>query len=100
MKTLKYAWQRLTRGYDDRIYWDFEYYIFDIVREPLFKFLVQRIHDKDFRKYNPDKAKIDDEMFILLNEAIEKGGLNQFEYPNPMSEFWEYFGRTIGNYWD
>jgi len=100
MKTLKYAWQRLTRGYDDRIYGDFEYYLWDIVREPLREFLIQRASDSEYIKWNPQKAKIDEEMFILLELAIAKSGLDQFETPNSMSKFWEYFGKTIGNYWN
>lgn len=100
MKQIKWAWQRMTRGYDDRIMWGFDDYLWGIVKPSLHKFLIDRKFDKGFIEHNPEKAKTDDEMLDLLNKAIASGYSDQFDYPNSQSKFWEYFGKHIANFWN
>ena len=90
----------MVRGYDDRIMWGFDDYLFNIIRPSLHKFLITRQSDKNFRLWNPEKAKTDDEMLDLLNKFIADQYSTQFEYPNAQSNFWEYFGKHISNFWD
>lgn len=80
---IKWAYQRAIIGYDDRIYWSFEDYFGDFI-PTIKKFCEEQLEKKDFIELNPDRSKV----FITTLALTDS------------SEFWEYFGKNMGYFWD
>lgn len=99
LRKIKWAYQRVTRGYDDTIYWGFNGYFCQFI-PAIELFCKNYLSDKEHSKLNPGRVKIYKHMISLI-ESFRKHNYNdQFEYPNSESRMWEYFGKNIGAFWD
>ena len=96
---IKWAYQRVKRGYDDRIFWEFDSYFHQFI-EPIEKFSQQQLLDKNFLKYNPEKVEIFEKMLDLINDYRTMETADEYKHPNQTSKLWSYFGEHIGYYWD
>lgn len=95
-KSIKYAWQRVVRGYDQRIMWGFSDYFNQCL--PALKIFCQKEIESD--KYNPERMEVYKETLKRI-EAFEKmSDVNYYKHPNEESELWKYVGEHIGWYWD
>lgn len=105
LKTIHYAYQRISRGYDDRIFWAIDDYFEQFV-PAIQKFLVKQLqvvedtdniyqhtldlllHWKALEAKYAEQTDVTDNSIELLKE------IHQAKY-----EFWSYFGNHIGHYW-
>lgn len=93
MNQIKWAYQRVVRGYDDRIFWSFSEY-FEQFIPPLKRFCEQWLKE-EYTHLNPIKHKVILETLrlIYLYETTESTWDERFE------ELMEYVGKNIGYYW-
>ena len=95
---IKWAYQRVTRGYDDRITWGFDSYMENMML-PLKEFCLKELEDGQMVVMNPQRAKVYKKTVSLIedwqNQTPEESVFNtKFE---PLSAF---VGKNIGWYWD
>jgi hypothetical protein len=71
IKEIKWAYQRVVRGYDERCFWGFDSYFIRIL-PALKEFCEKKLDDKNFVKYNPEKAEVFKTMTGWINEQLIK----------------------------
>ena len=98
--SLKYAYQRLTRGYDETIYWGFDEYL-EMILPPLRSFCLKRLDDggvilsyKRREIYRPTVLLID-----KFNETYDDFN-SLTEIYEAEDEMCSYIGIHLGWYWD
>lgn len=99
LRKIKLAYQRVTRGYDDTIYWGFDGYFSQFI-PAIELFCKNYLSDKEHCKLNPYRTKIYKKMLALIEDWKKHDYDDQFEHPNSESRLWEYFGKNIGAFWD
>lgn len=94
-REIKYAYQRVVRGYDSRIYWEFDSYFYQFL--PAIKKFCE-----DELKETIDKRRIEifTETLRLLKELEEMPIDDFYKNDNQITRFWTYFGKNITIYWD
>ena len=97
LKEIQWAYQRVTRGYDDRIFWEFDSYFFQFI--PAIKeFCIGELENEYI------KDKVHGKVFIETLKLIED--YNKMDYKdfnkkeNAQTKLWKYFGEHIGYYWN
>lgn len=98
LKSIKWAYQRVKYGYDDRIYWGFEDHL-QIIIMPLKKFCEEQLKLDHIQKFNPDRVEVYMETLRRI-EALEELSSEAIEWSKKSAELWGYFGANIGFYWD
>lgn len=96
-KSIKYAWQRAVRGYDERIMWGFSDY-FNQCIPALKEFCEKEIPENE--EYNPDRVAIYKKTLELITAFEKMPSENYWKHPNEESELWKFVGEHIGWYWD
>ncbi len=93
-REIKYAYQRVVRGYDERLMWGFDSYLEQII--PAIKEFCKRetIDDKRITIYSKMQELIKDW------EDKNNGFDDWYKYPNSSSKMWKHFGQYIGYFWD
>ena len=99
LREIKYAYQRVVRGYDERIFWEFDSYFSQFI-SPLKKFCEKELSDVEHMNYNSKRKKIYSKMIELIKEFNESDYKDFYKYPNTESKLWEYFGKHIGYFWN
>lgn len=97
-KSVKYAWQRVVRGYDERIMWGFSDY-FNQVIPALKEFCEKEIAD-DKEGYNENRVAIYKETLNRIDAFEKMSATEYYGHPNQESELWKYVGEHICWYWD
>ena len=97
-RTIKYGFQRMFRGYDDRIFWGFSGYFYDFT-PAIRKFCNDNLGEEEFMKLNPEKKEVLETTIKLLNELDESVN-DILKEGKAESKFWSYFGENIGYFWD
>ena len=95
---IKWAYQRVVKGYDDRIYWGFDSVVYTI-REPLKKFCEDWFLDREVARLNPGKTKVISRTLYLI-EKWENETNEESIYGTNMKKLAKHFGGNIGYYWD
>lgn len=97
LNEIKWAWQRVVRGYDDRVMWGLDEYFLQIL-EPLREFCMEW-SSRDYAELNPDKLKIFAETVILIDEfrKVEDTFTPRLD---AQSKLFEHVGKHVGYYWD
>jgi len=98
-REIKWAWQRVFRGYDDRIFWEFDSYFHQFI-PAIEKFCVDTLLDKNFVKFNPEKIEIFTEVLSKINDYRAMDTTDEYKHPNQTSKLWSYFGEHISYFWD
>lgn len=99
MRTIKWAWQRLTRGYDDRVKWGFDEYFLQVM-PALKEFCQEEIEIPCTKLLNPGRYAIFTETLEYI-DAYEKMRLEDwYKGQNAVARLLEFVGRNIGYYWD
>lgn len=96
-KTLKYAYQRVIRGYDERIKWEFSNHFIQII-PPLKEFCKEQI--PKIEEYNHNRVTIYKKTLELINAFEKMPTENYYKHPNEESELWKFVGEHLGWYWD
>ena len=94
-KSIKYAYQRVVSGYDERIKWEFSSYLNQII--PVLKEFCQE-HISEKEEYNSERIAIYKKTIELIN-AFEKVSYESY-YNKEESELWKFVGEHISWYWD
>jgi hypothetical protein len=98
LNEIKWAYQRVVRGYDDRIMWQFDGYFAQII-PALQEFCINQLQDLERIKLNEERSKVFSKTLDLIEEyqnpthSIE----NQDEAFKKLAAF---FGKNISWYWD
>lgn len=96
-REIKWAYQRVVRGYDDRIYWEMDSYLFQLV-EPIKKFCEKELNE-EYLKLNPKRKEVYETTLKLAKEVEEMYYEDWYESDNSVTRFWAYFGGNITIYW-
>ena len=101
MKKIKWAWQRVVRGYDDRVMWGFEEY-FEIFIPAIELHCNNWLKDKEIARLNSNKTIIIIHMLKLIKDFKDNdyGFDDYYKENNSCSRLWEYFGKNIGYFWN
>ncbi|MFA6315541.1 MAG: hypothetical protein WC648_04205 [Candidatus Paceibacterota bacterium] len=99
LNEIKYAYQRVVRGYDERIGWSFDSY-FDQFIPPLKKFCQKQLSKEYIKEYNKDKVRIFKKTLDLIAKYETRNDLDWYKHPNIYSRLWKYVGEHISYYWD
>lgn len=97
LRRIKWAYQRLTRGFDDRIKWSFQEYLEDII-QPLKEFCEEEL--KELNPENSKRTEIYTETLRLIADIDKMTTHDYYKEVNAYSAFWEYFGKNIAWYWN
>ena len=99
-REVKWAWQRVVRGYDDRVFWGFDGYFMKII-PALEEFCTSyfAIDDGERAKMNPERAAIFSETIYLI-QAYRQVEDTWSEGDEALSHLFGYVGKNIGYYWD
>ena len=92
IREIKWAWQRVRKGYSDDIKWDFNSY-FEQFIEPLQEFCCEQLAEKELMELNPEIKKI----YSRTMDLIRKYDIWDTQ---SQTNLWEYFGKNITAYWN
>lgn len=95
LKTIKYAYQRVVRGYDDRIYWELDGY-FDKFVDPIKKFCEEALKETADEK----RIEIFSTTIRLIEEYKKMDYVDNYKSNNQTEALWSYVGKNIRWYWD
>ncbi len=93
-REIKYAYQRVRYGFDERLYWEFESYFAQFI-PPLKQFCED--------EYDPENNLKRSEIYKTTLELIdiwEKQTYEEIWDGKKTTELWEYFGKNITYYWN
>lgn len=97
MRTIKFAWQRVAKGYDDRIYWEWDSYFSQFI-PPLKRFCNEELADLKLMELNPKRREV---FLETIKRIIAWEKRDRYNYEDKETvALWEYFGRNIGFYWN
>lgn len=100
MNQIKYFLQRIFRGYDDRINWSFESYLYPVVVPALKGFCSHQLENVEHMKQNPERKEVYEKTIQLINDMERMDFTDAMKIDNQSDKFWSYFGSHIGYYWD
>ena len=95
IKEIKYAYQRVVRGYDDRIYWGFDEYFSQFI-PAIKKFCENELKYYD-KHLNENRFKVYKETLKLIRK-VENSSCKNID--KNIQSFWRYFGENIGYFWN
>lgn len=67
LNNVKWAYQRVVRGYDDRIHWGFDTYFIQII-PALEEFCINETEDEEINKLNQKRTKVFKKTLKLIEE--------------------------------
>lgn len=98
IKQIKWAWQRVVRGYDDRVYWSFEDYFLQVI--PAIKnFCVGQLADDKHMDLNPKRKEVYQQTLMLIYAWEEESDEDMWQGKN-QSKMLEYIVKHTNYYWD
>ena len=100
LNEIKYAYQRVVRGYDETLMWDLDTYFEQIV-PPLKAWCEERVADKEFCRLNPKHAAVFTETLRLIAEYEKMTPEQEMDIAqSPAEKLFEFVGRNLRGYWD
>ena len=98
LRCILYAYQRVVRGYDDRIHWGFDGYFLAII-VPLKEFCENYLKDEERCSWNEKRVEIFKKTLVLIAnyEKLEDDWRHSGE---AAEKLFGYVGKHIGWYWD
>lgn len=98
LKCIKYAYQRVVRGYDDRITWGFDGYFLAII-VPLKEFCENYLKDNERCAWNEKRVEIFKKTLVLIKNYEDKKD-DWMNSGKAAEKLFGYVGKYIGWYWD
>ena len=95
IKEIKYAYQRVVRGYDDRIYWGMGEYFSQFI--PAIKEFCENELEYYDKHLNENRFKVYKETLKLIRK-VDKSSCKNID--KNIQSFWRYFGENIGYFWN
>lgn len=99
LNEIKWAYQRVRRGYDDTIYWGLEDYLRQII-PAIEEFCLRNLKEKELMKLNPKRKEIFGKTIKLIKDFRRMPYKDNFKRPNQISKLWSYVGENIMWFWD
>lgn len=99
LREIKWAYQRVIRGFDDTIYWELDSYM-DKFIDPIETFCNNELKT-DYADINPKRTEIFKETLkrIKAYKDMDYSNSSSLQDPNERTLLWEYIGKNINNYW-
>lgn len=95
---IKWAYQRVVRGYDDRIFWGFDDYLEQII--PAIKlFCEEELKTKEI-KLNKKREQIFKKTLELIGDYESMSIQEYYSGNGADAKLWKYFGDNIGYFWN
>jgi hypothetical protein len=95
---IKWAYQRVVRGYDDRIFWGFDGYLCDFLK-PLKEFCTHYL-TLEQASLNPQRVTVYKHTLKLIKKwEVQGGDVCDFNDKSLLA-MWSYIGKHINWYWD
>jgi len=99
LRELKWAYQRVFKGYDDRVFWDLDVYFLRII--PALKiWCKEELKGTATIELNPSRHEVFTETIRLIEDWEKMSVTEQFNNVNQESRLLEYIGKNIGYFWD
>lgn len=98
-REIKYAYQRVIRGYDERVFWGFDTYFLAVV-PALKEFCEIELSGTATKKLNPKRHEIFKHTLKLISDYNIMKDDDWFNVDNSTSKLLEYVGKHIGYFWD
>ena len=99
IKEIKWAYQRIVRGYDDTIMWGLEEY-FNQAIPAIEKFCLENLENKEYMELNPERKKIFSKTIELIKDFRDMKIEDDYSHQNQVSRLWSHIGENIGYFWD
>lgn len=96
---IKYAYQRVVRGYDDRVFWGFDSYFLQVV-PALKEFCEQELKGTATLELNPERYKIFTHTLELIKEYENMTDEDWWKVDNQINRLLGFVGNNIGYFWD
>lgn len=99
-REIKWAYQRVVRGYDDRVYWGFDCYFLRVM--PALKSFCEdylKLENGERAKLNPERANIFRKTITLIDEW-ERATYEEVWDCKKQNSLLAYVGKNSGYYWD
>lgn len=97
---IKWAYQRVIRGYDDRVCWNLDVYFLNVI--PAVKqFCIEELKNTATKDLNPKRYEIYTETLRRI-DIWEKSENDKTYHHNDIeaANLLEYIGENIGYFWD
>ena len=98
-REIKYAYERVVKGWDSRIMWEFDTYFSQFI-PPLKEFCQNQLKDKELMKINPKRKEVFTETLKRIKAYEKMDCVSGYAKVNEETLLWEYFGANIGTYWN
>ena len=95
IREIKWAYQRVVRGYDERIYWAMDEYFSQFI--PAIKEFCENELEYCDKNLNKNRFKVYKETLKLIKK-VDKSTCKNID--KNIQSFWRYFGENIGYFWN
>ena len=101
IREIKYAYQRVIRGYDERIKWEFDSYFSQFI-PPLKEFCEEELKKMGNLNFvgSEKRKEIYKTTLDLIYAFDNMPGEDQWQDGNATDKMWEYIGRHLKWYWN
>jgi hypothetical protein len=96
---IKHAWQRVRRGYDDRVCWGFDSYFITII-PALKKFCKDELNGSATEELNPERYRIFTRTLELIEDYEKRDQETWIEGKTEIPALFSYVGENLLYYWD
>ena len=93
LQQIKWAYQRVMRNYDDRVFWGFDSEFVTYLK-PIRQFCNQELKE-DYMQMEENKNRKE-----ILLKTLDLLGSLELDKKNSAPKFWEHFGKNIEFFWD
>jgi len=93
LQQIKWAYQRVMRNYDDRVFWGFDSEFLTYLK-PIRQFCNQELKE-DYMQMEENKNRKE-----ILLKTLDLLGSLELDKKNSTPKFWEHFGKNIEFFWD
>ena len=93
LQKIKWAYQRVMRNYDDRVFWGFDSEFLTYLK-PIRQFCNQELKE-DYMQMEENKNRKE-----ILLKTLDLLGSLELDKKNSTPKFWEHFGKNIEFFWD
>ena len=98
IRGIKYAYQRVIRGYDERIKWEFDSYFSQFI-PPLKEFCEERLKKMSIDG-NEKRRGIYNNTLDLIYDFENMPYENYYKDDNEENKMWTYIGARLSWYWN
>ncbi len=99
MRKIKWAWQRVLRGYDDRLFWGLDGYLADNIIPGVKRFCEKELENKEVMELNLNRKGVFLETLAKIEHFKKTDWEDQFSEDNSLKTLVKYIAENINIYW-